>query len=141
MFGSLRGAALALCVGVLAGCETLVEADPRAGGVHVAVERGAYAPGDTVRARLVNASEVEVGYNLCFTTLLRREGGSWSVADEPLMICTAEMRPLRPGESVEHLRELPAGLRSGEYRLRASVHFPRDGGRTAVDSESFRVER
>ncbi|HEX2189947.1 MAG TPA: hypothetical protein VHG51_13665 [Longimicrobiaceae bacterium] len=142
MVPTLRGLALVLAAIALTACDTLVEVDSRAEGVRIALEREAYAPGDTLSARLVNDSGVELGYNFCITTLLRREGGGWVVADVPLALCTAELRPLRPGDSVALLREIPARLESGEYRLRATVLVPLDGGgRAVVDSGSFRVQQ
>ena len=142
MVPTLRGMVAALGVAAMAACSGLVEPDAGPEGVRMTVDRERYAPGDTVSARLENGSETALGYNLCFSTLERREGSGWDVADEPLMICTAELRHLGPGESVAHRRELPAGLQSGWYRLRVFVHFPlENGSRVPVHSEAFEVAR
>lgn len=140
MVTTLRRMVLVLGAAGLAACSSPVDADPQPEGVAFAVDRDAYAPGDTVSARLVNGSELPLGYNLCFSTLERQEGGGWTVADEPLMVCTAELRTLRPGESVGHRRALPAGLARGRYRLRTHVEHPvPSGNRAEVRSAAFTV--
>lgn len=142
MATTLRRTALVLGAAVLAACSLPLEADPQPEGVRIAVDRTVYAPGDTVAARLVNDSEATLGYNLCFSTLERQQGGEWIVADEPLMACTADLKALRPGESVAHRRGLPAALEGGRYRLRTHVEFPLTGGeRAAVRSATFTVAR
>ena len=140
MVETLRRTALVLGVAAAAACSSVLGPDAGS-GVRFAVDREAYAPGDTVHARLENRAEVALGYNLCFSTLEQRRDAEWIARDEPLMICTADLERLDPGESVEHRRELPAGLERGRYRLRVWVHFPLDGGsRLPVRSEAFAVE-
>ncbi len=142
MVTTLRRTALVLGAAALAACSLPLDADPHPEGVRIAVDRAAYAPGDTVAARLVNDSEATLGYNLCFSTLERQQGAEWIAADEPLMICTADLKALQPGESVAHRRELPAWLESGRYRLRTHVTYPLTGGdRAAVRSAAFTVAR
>ncbi|MEW5928476.1 MAG: hypothetical protein AB1941_13490 [Gemmatimonadota bacterium] len=142
MAATLRRIALALGTAALAACTSLLDPDPRADGVAFAVERAAYALGDTVAARLVNESGVAVGYNLCLASLERREGAGWLVVDELLIVCTADLRTLEPGESVPYRRALSAGLEAGVYRLRTHVEFPLTGGsRVEVRSAHFTVGR
>jgi hypothetical protein len=142
MVTTLRRMALVLGAAALAACSSPLDADPQPEGVRFTVDRDAYAPGDTVSARLVNGSEVALGYNLCFSTLERQAGAGWTVADEPLMVCTAELRSLQPGESVGHRRVLPDGLERGRYRLRTHVEHPLPrGSRVEVRSETFTVGR
>lgn len=138
----LRRTALALGAAALAACSPLVEADARPEGVRFTTDRDAYAPGDTVSARLVNGSDAALGYDLCFSTVEMQEGGGWIVADEPLMSCMSDLPTLHPGESVAHLRELPARLERGRYRLRIRVEYPLGhGSRAAVRSPAFTVAR
>lgn len=123
MAAALRRTMLALGAAALAACTSLLDPDPRVDGVALAVERSAYAPGDTVAARLVNESDLAVGYNLCLASLERREGAGWIVVDEPLVLCTADLRTLEPGGSVPYRRALSAGLEAGVYRLRTRVEL------------------
>lgn len=142
MAATLRRTMLALGTAALAACTSLFDPDPRVDGVAFAVERASYAPGDTVAARLVNESDLALGYNLCLASLERREGAGWTVVDEPLIICTAELRTLEPGASVPYRRALSAGLEGGVYRLRTRVELPLTGGpQVAVGSAPFTIGR
>lgn len=142
MAATLRRMLLVLGTAALAACTSLFDPDPRVDGVALVVERASYAPGDTVAARLENGSELAVGYNLCLASLERREGAGWRVVDEPLVICTAELRTLEPGGSVPYRRALSAGLEAGVYRLRTAVELRLVGGpHVQVGSATFTVGR
>lgn len=142
MTATLRRMALVLGAAALAACSSPLDADPAPEGVRFTVDRGAYAPGDTVHARLVNGSELALGYNLCLADLERQDGRSWTVVDAPLWICTSDLRRLPAGESVPYRRALSAGLERGRYRLRTRVDHPLPGGREAeVRSPTFTVGR
>ena len=140
MTAALRRMALVLGAAALAACASPL--DPRPEGVRFTVDRAAYAPGDTVSARLVNGSELDLGYNLCLASLERQEGAGWTVVDEPLWICTSDLKRLPAGESVPYRRALSAGLERGRYRLRTRVEHPLPGGsRAEVRSAAFTVAR
>lgn len=142
MVTALRKVALVLGAAALAACSSPLDPDPQPEGVRFAVERDAYAPGDTVSARLVNDSELALGYNLCLAALERQDGAGWTVVDEPLWICTADLKRLPAGESVAYRRALSPGLERGRYRLRTRVEHPLPGGgRAEVRSRSFTVGR
>jgi hypothetical protein len=95
-----------------------------------------------VSARLVNGSEVALGYNLCLASLERQDGAGWTVVDEPLWVCTSDLKRLPPGESVPYRRALSAGLERGRYRLRTHVYIPMPGGsRAEVRSGTFTIGR
>ena len=142
MAATLRRMLLVMGAMALAACTSLFDPDPRVDGVSFAVERSSYAPGDTVAARLVNESDLAVGYNLCLASLERREGAGWLVVDEQLVICTADLRTLEPGESVPYRRGLSAGLESGVYRLRTRVELRLTGGpQVEVGSAPFTIGR
>ncbi len=133
---------LVLGAAALAACSSPLGADPQPEGVRLTVDRDAYAPGDTVSARLVNDSELDLGYNLCSASLERQDGAGWTVVDEPLWICTADLKRLPAGESVPYRRALSAGLERGRYRLRTRVEHPLPrGSRAEVRSGTFTVGR
>jgi hypothetical protein len=133
---------LVLGAAALAACSSPLDADPQPEGVRFTVDRGAYAPGDTLSARLVNDSGLELGYNLCSASLERQDGAGWTVVDEPLWICTADLKRLPAGDSVPYRRALSAGLELGRYRLRTRVEHPLSGGsRAEVRSGTFTVGR
>lgn len=142
MVTTLRRMALVLGAAALAACSSPLDTDPQPEGVRFTVDRDAYAPGDTVSARLVNGSEVALGYNLCLATLERQDGAGWTEVDAPLWVCTAELRRLPAGESVPYRRALSAGLERGRYRLRTHVEHPLPGGsRAEVRSGTFAIGR
>jgi hypothetical protein len=142
MVTTLGRMALVLGAAALAACSSPLDADPQPEGVRFTVDRDAYAPGDTVSARLVNGSEVALGYNLCLASLERQDGAGWTVVDEPLWICTSDLKRLPAGESVPYRRALSAGLERGRYRLRTHVEHPLPGGsRAEVHSRIFSVAR
>lgn len=109
----------------------------------LSTDRPAYAAGDIATLRLHNIYGDDIGYNLCFSTLERREGDSWvrsEVQDE--RACTAELRLLPPGESATFdAAIIPAALPPGEYRFRTRVEHMLDGSELQARSNPFEVRR
>jgi hypothetical protein len=109
----------------------------------LSTDRTAYAPGEIATLRLHNIHGDDIGYNLCFSTLERREGASWvrsEVQDE--RACTAELRLLPPGETAEFdAATIPARLPPGEYRFRTRVEHMLDGSEVQARSNPFAVGR
>lgn len=98
-----------------------------------AVSLAAERSGDAVRLTLTNRSNAPVGYNLCSSALLRRDAGGWTVVPTDL-VCTMEIRSLRPGASDSFPYPVPSGLTPGEYAWRARVEVPAGGERRDVVS-------
>jgi hypothetical protein len=104
-------------------------------------DRETYAPGEELSLRLGNESLQALGYNLCFSTLQRREGEAWEAAPRPdtREICQASQFSLGPGDSTSARRTLDASLPEGEYRYLTNVEWMWDEERMEVVSNSFRV--
>ena len=97
-----------------------------------------YAAGAPVTVRMVNRARVPIQYNLCSASLDRNIDEDWRPVRQLGEVCTAELRTLRPGQSVSYSFRLGRELRRGEYRIRLN-----DGsaGRTQLAvSNSFRLE-
>jgi hypothetical protein len=118
-----------------AGCVRPPDVDSTSAPATVpAVSLAAERSGETVRLTLTNRSDAAVGYNLCSSALLRREGGGWVVVPTDL-VCTMEIRMLRPGASDSFRYPVPSGLTRGEYAWQARVEVPAGGaGRDVVSN-------
>jgi hypothetical protein len=116
---------------------------PGVGDAVLETDRETYSPGAELTLRLGNESYQALGYNLCFSTLQRREGEDWAAvprpATSPRVICAAYQATLEPGESTSSLRTLDASLPEGEYRYLTDVDWRWNGERMDVVSNSFRV--
>jgi hypothetical protein len=141
---------LALAALAASGCQPprgTAPADTARGGSEpdglLSTDRRAYAPGEIATLRLRNIYGDDIGYNLCFSMLERREGDSWvgaEVQDE--RACTAELRLLPPGASdAFNGATIPAELLPGEYRFRTRVEQMRDGSEVQARSNPFEVRR
>lgn len=107
-------------------------------GVSLGAHGESFGPGEQVLLILNNASDADIGYNLCVHDLERRVNGEW----EPLhidRICTLELRLLAPGGSATAPADLPDPLAPGEYRLRTVVHLMDEGEMRDLVSEPFAV--
>ena len=103
-----------------------------------------YAPGGRPKITLVNGSDSEVGYNLCFAflELERLDGGTWKKVSKSLgpggnVDCTAELRLLAPGAMATGQPYLPSDLEPGTYRLVHKAEINRE--RTEVATNAFEV--
>lgn len=106
---------------------------PRSSASVAGVALAAVPQGETVRLTLTNESNGPVGYNLCSSAMLRRDGTGWSPIPSEVF-CTMEMRTLSPGASDSFAYPLTAGLEPGEYSWRANVEIPFGGTRREVVS-------
>ena len=117
---------------LLAGCD----ASSDLGSVSFQTDAPAYRLGDAVTVRLTNGSSARVGYNLCFSTLQRSDGGRWldvdrSTTEDP-QVCQAILLGLEPGESAEGRLTVPDRAQAGEYRVQTSVEVGDDGAGRVV---------
>ena len=135
---------LCLVVAVLAavGCRRSVEVTSApsstpssvSGGVTVSMDAASYAPGATVRLRIVNGTQHQLGYNACTRTIERNTGGnSWSPVTETGRMCTMHLALIQPRSERGDNTDLPAALAAGTYRLtlRFSPQAPTPSGQTA----------
>lgn len=137
---ALQLALTALLAGLLTGCNFLGFSDSSTGdtplhppeiNVTFAPESITYDTDDDVELVLRNGTDRMVFYNLCFSTLQRRTNETWSDADHSGFVCTAELRGLPPGETVQfsyslsHFEETPE---PGTYRLETDIFVQNDSG-------------
>lgn len=109
---------------------------PFPSGIEYSTDRSTYQIGDTVVSRLVNASDQQVGYNLCISSLEQRSGTEWTRTSIEPSTCPAILLALQPGDTAEHrqaLQQLPSGV----YRLRTDVEAPVGKVRTDLVTEPF----
>ena len=85
----------------------------------LATNAAAYARGAPISVRLTNRTGQSVGYNLCRARLERRgDDDVWRPMTESLSEpCTAELRTLRPGQSVTYTFRSAPRARPGQYRI------------------------
>jgi hypothetical protein len=110
------------------------------GQAELKTDQQTYAPGSELSLRLENDSLVSLGFNLCFSTLQRHEGETWTpVARPENEACQAIQYRLKPGTHTESRNILDATLPEGEYRYFTTVEW--DGEREDVVSNTFSVTR
>ena len=110
--------------------------------VALSTDSDSYSSGDKVTVKLRNTSLRQVGYNLCqsFVDLERLDDVGWEPVEKETKFCTAEMRVIRPLQSVTSQFELPAGLSGGEYRLKHRIRVGTHGPpQTDLYSDVFDV--
>ena len=114
------------------------------GDVSFTTTTTSYQGGAIVEVRLVNGSDSEVGYNICFAflSLERYEGGGWSdtkknLGPDEMTACTNELRIMQNGGSDIGKAYLPRDLAPGTYRLVHDAEL--DGERTTLATNSFTV--
>ena len=122
---------------------------PAAGEVTVTLDRGLYAPGATISARVTSQSRDTLGYNQCSNRAIERhQNGNWFPVQEPNRMCTMELRLLMPNESQTVRMDLPSDVTPGTYRViltlsrqrTAPPGSPANWGTVRAMSSSFRVE-
>src|SRR5687768_11633039 len=91
---------------------------PASGAVTIALDRGLYAPGATIEARILNQTTDTLGYNPCSNRAIERhQNGNWFPQQEPDRVCTMELRLLVPDESQTVRMDLPSDVTPGTYRV------------------------
>lgn len=132
---SLTFSAAVLALLSLGACRTpdATPPPPRSSASIAGVALAAAPQGETVRLTLTNRSNGPVGYNLCTSAMLRREGNDWTPLPSEVF-CTMEMRTLSPGASDTFAYPLSPGLEPGDYSWRANVEIPFGGTRREVVS-------
>lgn len=129
---TVSAAVLAL---LFAACRTpdVSPAPPRTSASVAGVALAATPLGASVRLTLTNKSNGAVGYNLCSSAMLRRDGSDWTPLPSEV-ICTMEIRTLSPGASDSFAFPVTPGIEPGDYAWRATVEIPFGGGRRDVIS-------
>lgn len=131
----LTAAAVLLCA-----CSSSMRTGDPASDVRLSVAPELAAPGDSVTLTLDNRSSEQVGYNLCASGLQRQMADAWETMPSDVA-CTMELRSLAAGQQTTYRTGLPATLESGRYRYVTSIEALDSGGRYAITSQSFRVDR
>lgn len=130
----MKTAALFLSL-LLAACATRPIATEVSSGVRFAFEP--VSP-EVLRLTLDNGSTNAIGYNLCASTLQRRDGSGW--IDVPTNeICTMQILTLQPGADATFEKRLPALLEAGEYRYVTFVENPVGASSARVATREFLI--
>lgn len=128
-----------IAAALLAACNGLL-GDPGDARVAYDADRRAYTRNDEIVTTLFNASDQDVGYNLCGSPLEKQVGGAWvRVARNPENPCIQPLYILRPGQTAtyrEPANHVPA---PGTYRLRTRVETPVPGDWIEVTTRPFTV--
>lgn len=110
---ALIGAVLALCL-IQSACRLVDPHDPN--DISLAIGNAGYTAGQFATLTIANRSGRTIGYNLCFATLERSEGGEWvPIVDDET--CTEEMFVLVHGEQATYEYPLDSTIPSGTYRF------------------------
>jgi hypothetical protein len=111
-------------------------------GIVLTTDRQTYAPGQTLRLILRNETQHPLGYNLCLSTLERREGEQWvAVPPDPDEICTTHLAVLLPGGETHYDFTLAAALPAGQFRYRTSIENMGTNQTAPHTSPPFQVQR
>ena len=118
----------------------------------LSAERDRYEPADSVTLRLANGTPSEIGYNLCFAKLERRDGPAWTPhrgcvhytseyersQEMPLCdVCEAVQYRMRPSGKDRYTFRLTESLPAGVYRFRLSIEV--DTLDSSVETDPFVV--
>lgn len=131
-------AAIVLAITLLGACSPSLRSAAAESDVVLDVEPSAVTPGDSIRLLLRNETAGPIGYNLCTSSLQRRDGDAWRPVPSD-RVCTMELRTLAPAEQTGYSLELPGELLPGEYRYTTTVERLDPGIRMGVQSDSFRI--
>ncbi len=117
-----------------------------ANGLVFEAEQSRYTEGDTIRVRLINHSDAEVGHNLCFAFLMleRWTGAEWvplptSLDPAPDVTCGSIQYLLRPGGEATGVAYLPRRIAGGTYRI--SVKAEVAGQNCRIATGPFLIQR
>lgn len=136
---------VAVPVLVLTSC-SLVGVDEFPDTVRLSVEDDRYEPGDSVTLTLENGSDHGIGYNLCTSTLQRRQEDTWTAVDGQREVCTMELRILPPGERATYETNIPSKLRdgsplpAGRYRYVTNIENMDSNTRTSISTAAWKVD-
>lgn len=131
----LSATAILLCA-----CSSSMQTGDPAEDVRLSVAPTSAAPGDSITLTLDNGSGEQIGYNLCASGLQRQTAAAWEGVPSDI-VCTMELRTLDAGQRTTWRSTLPSSLESGQYRYTTNIEAMETGGRYAVTSDSFRVDR
>lgn len=122
-----------------------------AGSATLTTDRGSYRPGERIALTLTNHGRQELGYNLCGSSVERKEGGQWvTAAATDGGTCEAVLLLLHPGARTSAEVRLRDDAPAGEYRIhdrgdwRPNIVAGRAVGHTgsvSLQSNAFTVER
>lgn len=110
---AVSSAVVALCL-VLSACRLVDPHDPN--DITLRVTNSAYVAGQLATLRIENDSGRTIGYNLCFATLERSEGGEWMPVEDDNQ-CTDETYVLVHGEQATYDYPLDSSMPAGTYRF------------------------
>lgn len=123
-----------LCAALLAlttvGCSVISRGGGSSSPYQITTNEKIYSRGNTGEATIKNVSSRSLEYNLCPRRLQRQVNKYWIVAFEwPTAggACTTGTRPLRKGEAVRALFDIPTGVPIGTYRVYFNSLLDKDG--------------
>lgn len=130
---------LVTSLGVVGACDDPLTPE----GVSFTVSDTTASTGDTIQLILSNASEHDLGFNLCFAALERGEVVGWiSVQRYPdNLFCPDVLSRLPSGASTTYSQVIFPFIEPAVYRFRVTIEWPIDGERVPIISERFRVMR
>jgi hypothetical protein len=106
----------------------------------LSTDRTAYRTGATATLTLHNRYADPLGYNLCFSSLERRDGSEWRpspVQDD--RVCAAVLHVLRPSGAATSPAQIPPALPPGEYRFRTRLENMRTNAEFQGHTNPFTV--
>ena len=124
---------------LFAGCSLTGSSNDSPGEVAFTIDRESYELGSTVTATLANTSDQQVGYNLCFSHLERKQNNEWVSVHTP-GTCQAILKLLPPSEESQFSLVLADSLNlstSGTYRIATEVEIERES--TTLRTEPFSI--
>lgn len=130
---------LVTSLGVVGACDDPLTPE----GVSFTVSDTTASTGDTIQLILSNTSEHDLGFNLCFAALERREDDGWiSVQRYPdNSACPDNLGRLPSGASTTFPQVIFPFIEPGVYRLRDTIEWPLGAENVPIISERFRVMR
>ena len=130
-----------LVVSAVAACTAVPVQPGTSSPIDLYVAPAHIPPGGIVQLSLRNNSSAPLGFNLCFSSLERRDDSQWTpVPPTSSDICQAYMQTLHPGDLATGTLELELSVTPGQYRVHTHVETP-DAVRRLVVSNTFEVQR
>jgi hypothetical protein len=129
-------------VSAVAACTAAPVQPPTSSQIDLSVGPAHIAPGGIVQLSLANNSSAPLGFNLCFSSLERREGPKWTlVLPTSSDVCQAYQQTLAPGRLATRTLQLELSATPGSYRVQTHVEAPVGGGNLLLVSNAFEVQR
>jgi hypothetical protein len=135
----MKHLSLLLIALLFAGCGLTGSSNKSPGDVALTIDQESYELGSTVTATLANTSDQQVGYNLCFSYLERKQDNDWVSVPTP-GTCEAILKLLPPSEESQFSLVLADNLNlstSGTYRIATEVEV--EGEDITLRTEPFSI--